>query len=65
MPARHSAPWYFFADVPVRRRSEAVIENGYCKVDYPSVEYRGIFINDEEELEHWVWRYMGETTIGV
>lgn len=59
------SPWYFFADVPVRRRSEAVIENGYCKVDYPSVEYRGIFINDEEELEHWVWRYMGETTIGV
>ena len=46
-------------------RSEAVIESGYCKVDYPSVEYRGIFINDEEELEHWVWRYMGETTIGV
>ena len=34
-------------------------------MDYPSVEYRGIFINDEEELEHWVWRYMGETTIGV
>ena len=33
------SPWYFFADVPVRRRSEAVIENGYCKVDYPSVEY--------------------------
>ena len=59
------SPWYFFADVPVRRRSEAVIEKGYCKVDYPSVEYRGIFINDEEELEHWVWRYMGETTIGV
>ena len=45
------SPWYFFADVPVRRRSEVVIENGYCKVDYPSVEYRGIFINDEEELE--------------
>ncbi len=59
------SPWYFFADVPVRRRSEAVIPTGYCKVDYPSVEYRGIFINDEEELEHWVWRYMGEETIGV
>ena len=59
------SPWYFFADVPVRRRSEAVIPADYCKVDYPSVEYRGIFINDEEELEHWVWRYMGEETIGV
>lgn len=59
------SPWYFFADVPARRRSEAIIPTGYCKVDYPSVEYRGIFINDEEELEHWVWRYMGEETIGV
>ncbi len=59
------SPWYFFADVPTRRRSEAVISENYCKVDYPSVEYRGIFINDEEELEHWVWRYMGEETIGV
>lgn len=59
------SPWYFFADVPVRRRSEAVIPTDYCKMDYPSVEYRGIFINDEEELEHWVWRYMGEETIGV
>lgn len=59
------SPWYFFADVPVRRREIAVIENGYCKVDYPSVEYRGIFINDEEELENWAQRYMGEETIGV
>lgn len=59
------SPWYFFADVPVHRRAEAVIPEGYCKADYPSVEYRGIFINDEEELEHWVWRYMGEETIGV
>ncbi len=59
------SPWYFFADVPVKKRKEAVIPDGYIKVDYPSVEYRGIFINDEEELEHWVWRYMGEETIGV
>lgn len=59
------SPWYFFADVPVRKRACAELAEGYCKVDYPSVEYRGIFINDEEELEHWVWRYMGEETIGV
>lgn len=59
------SPWYFFADVPVKKRQEAVIEPDYQKVEYPSVEYRGIFINDEEELEHWVWNYMGEETIGV
>ena len=34
-------------------------------MDYPSVEYRGIFINDEEELEDWVKGHMGEDTIGV
>ncbi len=33
--------------------------------DYPSVEYRGIFINDEEELEAWAQNYMKEETIGV
>lgn len=59
------SPWYFWADVPVRKKTEVFMKGGYCKVDYPSVEYRGIFINDEEELEHWVQRYMGEETIGV
>lgn len=59
------SPWYFFADVPVKEKSEIFIESNFIKVDYPSVEYRGIFINDEEELEHWVQRYMGEETIGV
>lgn len=48
------SPWYFWADVPVRKKTEVFMKGGYCKVDYPSVEYRGIFINDEEELEHWV-----------
>ena len=59
------SPWYFFADVPVKKREELLLEDGFCKADYPSVEYRGIFINDEEELEHWAVRYMGEETIGV
>lgn len=59
------SPWYFFADVPVRQREEIVLEEGYCRRDWPSVEYRGIFINDEEELEAWVKNYMGEATIGV
>ncbi|MDE7044063.1 MAG: glycosyl hydrolase 115 family protein, partial [Acetatifactor sp.] len=59
------SPWYFFADVPVRERRELTLEEGYCLTDWPSVEYRGIFINDEEELEAWVRNYMGEPTIGV
>ena len=59
------SPWYFFADVPVREKEEIRLEEGYCRKDWPSVEYRGIFINDEEELEAWVQNYMGEATIGV
>lgn len=59
------SPWYFWGDVPVRRREQIRIQDGYEKVDYPSVEYRGIFINDEEELERWAQLYMGEETIGL
>lgn len=59
------SPWHFWADVPVQKRKEFVLEKDYTKADYPSVEYRGIFINDEEELEAWVQNYMGEQTIGV
>ena len=59
------SPWYFWADVPVKSKQEIRLPGNYRKVDYPSVEYRGIFINDEEELEAWVQNYMGESTIGV
>lgn len=59
------SPWCFWADVPVRKRQEFVLAEDYVKADYPSVEYRGIFINDEEELETWVQNFMGEPTIGV
>lgn len=59
------SPWHFFADVPVRKRQAFSLPDGFEKMDYPSVEYRGIFINDEEELEDWVRGHMGEDTIGV
>ncbi len=59
------SPWYFFADVPVRSKREVEVPEGFLQADWPSVEYRGIFINDEEELEHWAQRYIGEPTIGV
>ena len=52
------SPWYFWADVPVRKRECIHLPEGYEKIDYPSVEYRGIFINDEEELEHWAKLHM-------
>lgn len=59
------SPWYFWGDALVKTRENFTLEEGFIKWDYPSVEYRGIFINDEEELEAWVKNRMGEETIGV
>ncbi len=59
------SPWYYFADVPVKEKYEFVLPDTYEKLDYPTVEYRGFFINDEEELEKWVQTRLGEETIGL
>ncbi|MCR5656064.1 MAG: glycosyl hydrolase 115 family protein [Butyrivibrio sp.] len=58
------SPWYFMADVPVRPKNEISLPDDYHVSDHPSIEYRGIFINDEEELDQWAQKYLGETTIG-
>ncbi|MES2923318.1 MAG: glycosyl hydrolase 115 family protein [Verrucomicrobiota bacterium] len=42
------SPWYWWADVPVRKRSAAYIVPGRFASGEPVVKYRGIFINDEE-----------------
>lgn len=59
------SPWYFFADVPIKKKKQLCIENGFYKSEYPSVEYRGIFINDEEELEKWAKLHTKDNTIGI
>lgn len=56
------SPWYYFGDVPVKKR-ELNIPVGFYRADYPSVQYRGIFINDEEELEAWARKHTEEKTI--
>lgn len=58
------SPWYWFADIPVKKKKVISLCEGFSKVEYPSVQYRGIFINDEEELEAWAINYMKEATIG-
>lgn len=39
--------WYWWADVPVKKKKEIFIANGIYNYPSPSVKYRGIFINDE------------------
>lgn len=58
------SPWYFFADVPVKRKARITIPDKFFRADYPSVQYRGIFLNDEEELEQWAVKHTNDGTIG-
>ncbi len=41
------SPWYWWADVPVKKKKEVYIKSGTYNYGSPSVKYRGIFINDE------------------
>ena len=41
------SPWYWWADVPAKKKAEVFVKKGIYKFNSPSVKYRGIFINDE------------------
>ncbi|MFA9370166.1 MAG: glycosyl hydrolase 115 family protein [Labilibaculum antarcticum] len=48
------SPWYFWADVPVKKHAEVFVKTGRYNLGEPKVKYRGIFINDEEPaLGRW------------
>lgn len=42
------SPWEWWADAVPERKSRFELPSGYCDMQAPSVEYRGIFINDED-----------------
>ncbi len=48
------SPWYYFADVPIQKKTNVFMPKGTAITDKPDVKYRGIFINDEEKLGAWV-----------
>jgi hypothetical protein len=58
------SPWYYWADVPVKSKDSFYIPANHLKADWPSVQYRGIFINDEEELDDWAKLHTPDGTIG-
>ncbi|MDZ7261632.1 MAG: glycosyl hydrolase 115 family protein, partial [candidate division KSB1 bacterium] len=48
------SPWYWWADVPIQKKKNLVIQKGFYSDGPPSVKYRGIFINDEDwGLKPW------------
>lgn len=42
------SPWYYWADVPVKKSKELYLANISYTSKAPSVKYRGIFLNDED-----------------
>ena len=42
------SPWYYWADVPVRKSENIYIKRGVYTAGEPAVAFRGIFLNDEE-----------------
>ncbi|MFI7501510.1 glycosyl hydrolase 115 family protein [Streptomyces sp. NPDC049687] len=49
-------PWYWWADVPVERRDTVTVPAGPLERLEPSVRYRGVFLNDEQNLTTWSHR---------
>src|ERR1035437_4955730 len=42
------SPWYWWADVPVKKQNFIGVRGDISKQDPPAVKYRGIFLNDED-----------------
>ncbi len=55
------SPWSWWADVPVRKHAQLFAPAGLRIADAPTVQYRGIFLNDEEPaLGGWVRKNYGK-----
>ena len=53
------SPWYWWSDVPVDvvgKEGAVVYDSKTIVENSPSVPYRGIFINDEEQLREWAYQ---------
>jgi hypothetical protein len=58
------SPWRWWADVPTTVKDHVTVVAHTRIADWPAVRYRGIFINDEEELDAWSRLHTTDDTIG-
>ncbi|MFD0676078.1 MULTISPECIES: glycosyl hydrolase 115 family protein [unclassified Paenibacillus] len=58
------SPWYYFADVAISKKENVYIKADTRIIDSPDVQYRGIFLNDEEKLNEWAKANSNNGTIG-
>lgn len=55
------SPWYYWADVPVKKKKQIYVVKNTLRQDAPKVQYRGIFLNDEAPaLSSWVAENHGD-----
>ncbi|MBR0181494.1 MAG: glycosyl hydrolase 115 family protein [Prevotella sp.] len=48
------SPWIWWGDVVPEKKSRLTLDSNFTTEQKPSVEYRGIFLNDEDwSLRHW------------
>jgi len=60
------SPWYWWADVAPRKRSELYVAPGTRRFGPPSVKYRGIFLNDEDwGLQPWAAKTFAPAEGGI
>ena len=53
------SPWIWWGDVKPQHKSALVMDDTFTMMQFPSVEYRGIFINDEDwSLRAWAHEKM-------
>jgi hypothetical protein len=54
------SPWYYWADVPVKKQTDLYVKPGTYTDGEPAVRYRGIFLNDEAPaLSGWAQETFG------
>lgn len=55
------SPWYWWADVPIKKKTSIFIAKNTSVQQMPKVKYRGIFLNDEAPaLTNWVKKNHGD-----
>ncbi|MGN1228309.1 MAG: glycosyl hydrolase 115 family protein, partial [Prevotella sp.] len=60
------SPWKWWADEKPDRRNRLALPTDFHTMQSPSVEYRGIFINDEDwTIQPWSWRTFSPGKAGL
>ena len=60
------SPWKWWADVTPKKRKRLCVGTDFNTLQSPSVEYRGIFVNDEDwTLQPWSWRTFDPSKPGL